>query len=31
MEHATLGEMIECLERGTKVHICIAFQDNCGN
>ena len=31
MDHATLSDLIETLERGTKLHICIAFMDNCGN
>ena len=31
MEHATLGQLIETLEFGTKIHIAIAFLDECGN
>lgn len=31
MEHSTLSSLIESLERGTKLHICVAFLDNCGN
>ena len=31
MEHIALTEMIDLLERGTKVHITVAFLDNCGN
>lgn len=31
MECATLGELIESLEMGTKLHICITFLDDCGN
>lgn len=31
MEHVTLGKLIEALERGTKLHIAIAFVDECGN
>lgn len=31
MEHTTLSNLIEALERGTNMHICIAFLDKCGN
>lgn len=31
MEHATLSELIDRLEKGTSMHICVAFLDNCGN
>lgn len=31
MECATLGELIETLEMGSKVHISITFLDDCGN
>lgn len=31
MEHTTLSNLIDYLERGTKLHISIAFLDNCGN
>lgn len=31
MEFATLGDLIETLERGTKLHICLSFLDECGN
>lgn len=31
MECATLGELIESLEMGTKLHISITFLDDCGN
>lgn len=31
MDHATLGELIEALEKGTKIHISITFLDECGN
>ena len=31
MEHATLSNLIHALERGTNMHICIAFLDNYGN
>lgn len=31
MERATLGELIETLEKGTKLHISITFLDECGN
>ena len=31
MEHATLSNLIDALERGTNMHICIAFLDNYGN
>lgn len=31
MDHSTLSNLIESLERGTKLHISIAFLDNCGN
>lgn len=31
MEHATLSELIDALEHGTKIHISITFLDECGN
>lgn len=31
MEHATLSSLIDALERGTKMHICVAFLDHYGN
>lgn len=31
MEHSTLSSLIDFLERGTKLHICVAFLDNYGN
>lgn len=31
MGHATLSDLIEALERGTKMHICVAFLDHFGN
>lgn len=31
MECATLGDLIEILEMGTKLHISITFLDDCGN
>ena len=31
MEHISLNSLIEYLERGTKVHICVAFLHSCGN
>ena len=31
MEHSNLSSLIEFLERGTKLHICVAFLNNCGN
>jgi AraC-like DNA-binding protein len=31
MEHTTLSNLIDMLERGTKMHICVAFLANCGN
>lgn len=31
MDHSTLSSLIETLERGTNLHISIAFLDNCGN
>ena len=31
MDHATLGELIEALEKGTKIHISITFLGGCGN
>ena len=31
MEHATLSNLIDTLEFGTKLHICVAFLSNCGN
>ncbi len=31
MEYAPLGSLIESLERGTNLHICVTFLDNCGN
>lgn len=31
MEHSTLSSLIEALERGTKIHICVFFLDNNGN
>ena len=31
MECATLGELIETVEMGTKLHISITFLDDCGN
>ena len=31
MDHATLGDLIETLEKGTKVHISITFLEEYGN
>lgn len=31
MERSKLSELITSLERGTKIHICVAFQNNYGN
>lgn len=31
MDCATLGEVIEAIERGTNLHICITFLDEFGN
>lgn len=31
MKHATLSDLIDALERGTKMHICVAFLDHYGN
>ncbi len=31
VEHVSLSELIERLEKGTKIHICIAFLGECGN
>lgn len=31
MEHATLSDLIEMLENGTKLHICVAFLSDSGN
>lgn len=31
MDHSTLSTLITALERGTNVHISIAFLENCGN
>lgn len=31
MEYASLSSLIESLERGTNLHICVTFLDNCGN
>lgn len=31
MEQVSLGELIESLERGNNLHICIAFLGECGN
>ena len=31
MDHATLSSLISALEKGTKMHIMIAFLNKCGN
>lgn len=31
VEHASLSELINYLERGNRMHICVAFQNNFGN
>ena len=31
MDYTTLSNLIDALERGTNLHICVAFLDNCGN
>lgn len=31
MERISLGELIESLERGSNLHICVAFLGECGN
>lgn len=31
MEHTTLSNLIDTLEYGTKLHICVSFLSNCGN
>lgn len=31
MEHSSLSELIDALEKGTNLHISVAFQGNCGN
>lgn len=31
MDHATLSHLIVALERGTKMHIMVAFLNKCGN
>ena len=31
MEHAALRDLIDFLEKGTKMHICVAFLDHFGN
>lgn len=31
MDYSTLSDLIDSLERGTNMHICVAFVDDCGN
>lgn len=31
MEHSSLSDLIYALERGTNIHICVAFMNNYGN
>ncbi len=31
MEHSSLSSLIDTLEKGTKVHICLAFMNDAGN
>ncbi len=31
MKHSSLSNLIDYLENGTRMHICVAFLDNCGN
>lgn len=31
MEHVSLSSLIDSLEQGTHMHICVAFQGDCGN
>lgn len=31
MDHSDLSSLISALERGTRLHICVAFLENCGN